>query len=51
MSFVDVITLVHTVSRQNSLALVRVASVLCAKKTGHLVFEWDLLVVRRRRSF
>jgi hypothetical protein len=34
------------VSRQNSLALVRVASVLCAKKTSYLLYEWDLLVVR-----
>ena len=50
MSFADVITLVHTVSRQNSLALVRVASVLCAKKAGHHLLAWDLLVVRPRRS-
>ena len=40
-----------TMSRKISLALVRVASVLCKKETSHLVFEWELLVVCRRRSF
>ena len=36
------------VSGQISLALVRLASGLCEKKPSHLVFEWGLLVVRRR---